>query len=83
MVTLELEQNQSEYALLGSLRGGFFLRKKPLEVIASGYRNSGFALTAGISKRFSKYKDLCIRFTSQCAATSCGIIMRVVMREQL
>jgi hypothetical protein len=39
-----LEQNQSEYALLKSLRGGFFLRKKPLEDIASGYSNSGFAI---------------------------------------
>jgi hypothetical protein len=39
-----LEQNQSEYALLESLRGGFFLRKKPLEDIASGYSNPGFAV---------------------------------------
>jgi hypothetical protein len=39
-----IEQNQSEYALLESLRGGFFLRKKPLEDIASGYSNSGFAI---------------------------------------
>jgi hypothetical protein len=40
-------------------------------------------LTVEISRRFSKHEDLCILFTSQCAATSCGIIMRVVMREQL
>jgi hypothetical protein len=43
-----IEQNQSEYVLFESLRGGFFLRKKPLEDIASGYSNSGFAL-AGCS----------------------------------
>jgi hypothetical protein len=42
--TTNLEQNQSEYALLESLRGGFFLRKKPLEGFASGYSNSGFAI---------------------------------------
>jgi hypothetical protein len=39
-----LEQNQSEYALLESLRGGFFLRTKSLEDIAFGYINSGFAI---------------------------------------
>jgi hypothetical protein len=38
------EKNQSEYAFLESLLGGFFLRKKPLDDIASGYSNSGFAI---------------------------------------
>lgn len=41
-----LEQNQSKSALDKSLRGGFFLRKKPLEGFASGYTYSGSALAA-------------------------------------
>src|ERR1035438_2746111 len=36
-----LEQNQSNRALFGSGGRGFFLRKKPLEGIASGYSYSG------------------------------------------
>ena len=44
MAGCELEQNQSRRALEESLKGGFFLRKKPLEGIASGYSYSGFAL---------------------------------------
>ena len=39
-----LEQNQSKSALDKSLRGGFFLRKKPLGGIAPGYTYSGSAL---------------------------------------
>jgi hypothetical protein len=39
-----LEQNQSKRALDESLKGGFFLRKKPLEGIAPGYSYSGFAI---------------------------------------
>ena len=39
-----LEQNQSKRALDESLKGGFFLRKKPLEGIATGYSYSGFAI---------------------------------------
>ena len=42
----ELEQNQSKRALDESLKGGFFLRKKPLEGAAPGYSYSGFALCA-------------------------------------
>jgi putative alpha-1,2-mannosidase len=40
-----LEQNQSKRALDESLKGGFFLRKKPLEGIALGYSYSDFAIT--------------------------------------
>jgi len=43
-LALSLEQNQSKRALDESLKGGFFLRKKPLEGIASGYSYSGFAI---------------------------------------
>jgi hypothetical protein len=39
-----LEQKQSKRALDESLKGGFSLRKKPLEGIASGYTYSGFAI---------------------------------------
>jgi hypothetical protein len=39
-----LEQNQSKCACAESLEGGFFLRKKPLESIATAYRYSGFAI---------------------------------------
>jgi hypothetical protein len=39
-----LEQNQSQRALAESIHGGFFLRKKPLESIATGYSYSGFAV---------------------------------------
>jgi hypothetical protein len=44
-----LEQNQSEYTLLESLRDGFFWRGKPLEDIASGHSNSAFALAQPIA----------------------------------
>jgi hypothetical protein len=40
----QLEQNQSKRALVENLKGGFFLRKKPLEGIAPGYSYSDFAL---------------------------------------
>jgi hypothetical protein len=39
-----LEQNQSKRALDESHKGGYFLRKKPLEGIAPGYSFSGFAI---------------------------------------
>jgi len=39
-----LERNQSKRALAESVRGGFFLRKKPLGGIAFGYSYSGFAV---------------------------------------
>jgi hypothetical protein len=39
-----LEQNQSQRALAERIRGGFFLRKKPLESIAAGYSYSDFAI---------------------------------------
>jgi hypothetical protein len=44
-----LEQNQSEYTLLESLRDDFFWRRKPLEDIASGRSNSAFALAQTIA----------------------------------
>jgi hypothetical protein len=44
------EQNQSKYALFESLRGGFFLKKKPLEDIASRYSNSGFAIVERVQE---------------------------------
>jgi hypothetical protein len=64
------ELNQSEYALLESLRGGFFFhptskdhslgtreRKKPLEDIRSGYSNSGFApVSKGFAPLFPVYQ---------------------------
>jgi hypothetical protein len=39
-----LERNQSNRAFEKCLRGGFFLRKKPLCRIALGYSYSGFAI---------------------------------------
>ena len=41
-----LEQNQSIRALDEGLKGGFFLRKKPIEGCAPGYSYSGFAMGA-------------------------------------
>ena len=46
-----LEQNQSKRALDESLKGGFFLRKKPLEGSAIGYTYSDFALGAQSAAR--------------------------------
>jgi hypothetical protein len=46
----ELEQNQSKRALDESLKGGFFLRKKPLEGIAPGYSYSDFAIASAARK---------------------------------
>jgi len=40
----QLERNQSHRAFEKCLRGGFFLRKKPLCRIALGYSYSGFAI---------------------------------------
>jgi len=40
------ERTQSKRALVKIVQGGFFLRKKPLGVIASGYSYSGFAIGA-------------------------------------
>jgi len=40
----DLEQDQSKRALDRSLKGGFSLRKKPLEGIAFGYSYSDFAI---------------------------------------
>jgi dephospho-CoA kinase len=48
-----LEQNQSKSALDKSLRGGFFLRKKPLDGIASKYSDSDFA-EANWLRRFDR-----------------------------
>ncbi|HEY1208875.1 MAG TPA: dephospho-CoA kinase [Terracidiphilus sp.] len=48
-----LEQNQSKSALDKSLRGGFFLRKKPLDGIASKYSDSDFA-EANWRRRFDR-----------------------------
>jgi hypothetical protein len=39
-----LKRNQSKRALVESVQGGFFLRKKPLGGVASGYSYSGFAI---------------------------------------
>jgi hypothetical protein len=50
----KLEQNQSKRTLVKGQEGGFFLRKKPLEDMASGYSYSGFAIvkfTLARSKR--------------------------------
>jgi hypothetical protein len=44
-----LEQNQSKRALDESLKGGFFLRRNPLEGCATGYSYSDFAVGAGKS----------------------------------
>jgi hypothetical protein len=41
-----LEQNQSKRTLDEGLKGGFFLRKKPLEGCAPGYSYSGFVMGA-------------------------------------
>jgi hypothetical protein len=43
-----LKQNQSKRALGKSREGGFFLKKKPLEGMASGYSYSGFAIAVPI-----------------------------------
>ena len=43
-MTVELERNQSKYALANGVRGGFFLGKKPLGIVPSGYSYSGFAV---------------------------------------
>jgi hypothetical protein len=42
--SLSLKQNQSKRALVEGVQGGFFLRKKPLGGVASGYSYSGFAV---------------------------------------
>jgi hypothetical protein len=39
-----LEQNQSKRALVKNREGSFFLRKKSLEAVASGYSYSDFAI---------------------------------------
>ena len=39
-----LEQNQSKHALNKNLKGGFYLRKKPLDGCAPGYSYSDFAI---------------------------------------
>ena len=43
---LVFRAKQSKRALGESREGGFFLRKKPLEDMASGYSYSGFAIVA-------------------------------------
>ena len=42
--TRALKRNQSKRALVEGVQGGFFLRKKPLGGVASGYSYSGFAV---------------------------------------
>ncbi|MGA3162011.1 MAG: hypothetical protein ABSC77_12415 [Terracidiphilus sp.] len=44
---LILEQNQSKRALVEIHRGGFFLRKKPLDGVVSEYSYSDFSVAAG------------------------------------
>jgi hypothetical protein len=39
-----LERNQSKRAITEIVEGGFFLRKKPLGCVGSGYSYSGFAM---------------------------------------
>jgi hypothetical protein len=49
-----LERNQSNRAFEKCLRGGFFLRKKPLCRIALGYSYSGFAIVAWVPILFCR-----------------------------
>jgi len=44
LLAATLERNQSNRAFEKCIRGGFFLRKKPLCRIALGYSYSGFAI---------------------------------------
>ena len=53
-----IEQNQSQRALAESIRGGFFLRKKPLESIAAGYRYSDFALAVSMAESYGIQKSI-------------------------
>jgi hypothetical protein len=85
-LSAQLEQNQSKRALDESLKGGFFLRKKPLEGIASGYSYSGFAIghnktspTCGVPQAqkppVSNHDGFCflvIQLRNSEAATSAG-----------
>ena len=57
----ELKRNQSKRALVESVQGGFFLRKKPLGGVASGYCYSGFAVApAARGKRVSKLAETAV-----------------------
>jgi hypothetical protein len=49
LIVPELERNQSKRVLAESIRCGFFIRKKPLGGIASGYSYSGFAVAERIA----------------------------------
>jgi hypothetical protein len=52
-----LEQNQSKHALNKNLKGGFYLRKKPLEGCAPGYSYSDFAKEPKLQKTRLEIKN--------------------------
>jgi 16S rRNA (guanine527-N7)-methyltransferase len=60
-----LEQNPSDRALGERDAGGFFLRKKPLEGIASADSNSDFALSPRQLELFGAYYELFVRWNER------------------